>query len=160
MIDVELLGFVPVVAFVSLRALVSRLGEQEWSRYGGGPESMRYSPLTQINRANVKRLQVAWTFDASDGTVGTELEVNPIVVHGVLYATTASLNVVALNAATGQLVWRFDPYDGRHVRGERGRVCGVAYWGDGLDELVFVGVMQFLFGFVAEPVGRRRPFGL
>src|SRR5207247_6509693 len=72
----------------------------EWPVYGGGPESIRYSSLTQINRANVTHLQVAWTFDASDSTVGTELEVNPIVVHGVLYATTASLNVVALNAAT------------------------------------------------------------
>jgi len=117
---------------------------------------MRYSPLTQINRANVKRLQVAWTFDASDGTVGTELEVNPIVVHGVLYATTASLNVVALNAATGQLVWRFDPYDGRHVRGEGGRVRGVAYWGDGQDERIFVGVQQFLYALDAKtgrPIG-------
>jgi len=117
---------------------------------------MRYSPLTQINRANVKRLQVAWTFDASDGTVGTELEVNPIVVHGVLYATTASLNVVALNAATGQLVWRFDPYDGRHVRGEGGRVRGVAYWGDGQDERIFVGVQHFLYALDAKtgrPIG-------
>ena len=117
---------------------------------------MRYSPLTQINRANVKRLQVAWTFDARDGTVGTELEVNPIVVHGVLYATTASLNVVALNAATGQLVWRFDPYDGRHVRGEGGRVRGVAYWGDGQDERIFVGVQQFLYALDAKtgrPIG-------
>jgi len=117
---------------------------------------MRYSSLTQINRANVKRLQVAWTFDASDGTVGTELEVNPIVVHGVLYATTASLNVVALNAATGQLVWRFDPYDGRHVRGEGGRVRGVAYWGDGQDERIFVGVQQFLYALDAKtgrPIG-------
>ncbi|OLB57353.1 MAG: pyrrolo-quinoline quinone [Gemmatimonadetes bacterium 13_2_20CM_2_69_23] len=152
----RLLDFVPVVAVVSLRALVSTLGAQEWSRYGGGPESMRYSPLTQINRANVKRLQVAWTFDASDGTVGTELEVNPIVVHGVLYATTASLNVVALNAATGQLVWRFDPYDGRHVRGEGGRVRGVAYWGDGQDERIFVGVQQFLYALDAKtgrPIG-------
>src|SRR5436189_2647093 len=76
----------------------------EWPVYGGGPESIRYSSLTQINRANVTHLQVAWTFDASDSTVGTELEVNPIVVHGVLYATTASLNVVALNAATGGLL--------------------------------------------------------
>src|SRR5438445_12967455 len=123
--------FVALLAVATLPGVVSTLGAQEWAVYGGGPESMRYSPLTQINRANVKRLQVAWTFDASDGTVGTELEVNPIVVHGVLYATTASLNVVALNAATCQLVSPFDPYDGPRVRGEGGRVRGVAYWGDG-----------------------------
>src|SRR5439155_936784 len=84
------------------------------------------------------------------------LEVNPIVVHGVLYATTANLNVVHLNAATGQLVWRFDPYDGRHVRGEGGRVRGVAYWGDGQDERIFVGVQQFLYALDAKtgrPIG-------
>ena len=120
---------------------------------------MRYSSLTQINRENVTHLQVAWTFDASDGTVGTELEVNPIVVHGVLYATTASLNVVALNAATGQLVWRFDPYDGRHVRGEGGRVRGVAYWGDGQDERIFVGVQQFLYALDAKTGGPIGTFG-
>ena len=122
----------------------------EWPVYGGGPESIRYSSLTQINRANVTHLQVAWTFDASDSTVGTELEVNPIVVHGVLYATTASLNVVALNAATGGLLWRFDPYNGRHVRDGGGRVRGVAYWGDGADERIFVGVQQFLYALDAK----------
>src|SRR5207302_3351599 len=117
MVMVLLMKSPHVVAFLaiaSLPGLVRALGAQEWPGYGGGPENMRYSSLTQINRDNVKRLQVAWTFDASDGTVGTELEVNPIVVHGVLYAPTASLNVVALNAATGELVWRFDPYNGRH----------------------------------------------
>src|SRR3989454_7490656 len=145
-----------LLALATLPGLVRALGAQEWPGYGGGPESMRYSSLTQINRDNVKRLQVAWTFDASDGTLGTELEVNPIVVHGVMYAPTASLNVVALNAATGELVWRFDPYSGRHVRGGGGRVRGVAYWGDGQDERIFVGVQQFLYALDAKtgrPIG-------
>src|SRR5438034_4121970 len=83
--------FVALLVLATLPGLVRPLGAQEWPGYGGGPESMRYSSLTQINRDNVKRLQVAWTFDASDGTLGTELEVNPIVVHGVMYAPTASL---------------------------------------------------------------------
>ena len=139
-----------LLALATLPGLVRALGAQEWPGYGGGPESMRYSSLTQINRDNVKRLQVAWTFDASDGTVGTELEVNPIVVHGVLYATTAGLNVVALNAATGDLLWRFDPYNGRHARDGGGRIRGVTYWGDGPDERIFVGVQQFLYALDAK----------
>jgi quinoprotein glucose dehydrogenase len=122
----------------------------EWRVYGGGPESMRYSSLTQINRANVKHLKPAWTFDASDGVEGSELEVNPIVVNGMLYATTVSLNVVALDAATGSLVWRFDPYNGRKVRGGGGRTRGVTYWRDGLDERIFVGVHQFLYALDAK----------
>src|SRR5881296_1803889 len=117
----------------------------EWPVYGGGPESMRYSPLMQINRQNVKHLKVAWTFDASDGIQSSELEVNPIVVNGVLYATTVRLTTVALNAATGQLLWRFDPYRGRKVRGEGGRTRGVVHWGDGPDQRIFVAVQQFLY---------------
>src|SRR5256885_399103 len=139
-----------LLALATLTGLAPALDAQEWPGYGGGPESMRYSSLTQINRDNVKRLQVAWTFDASDGTLGTELEVNPIVVHGVLYATTAGLNVVALNAATGDLLWRFDPYNGRHARDGGGRVRGVTYWGDGPDERIFVGVQQFLYALDAK----------
>src|SRR6266550_1752206 len=122
----------------------------DWPAYGGGPESVRYSSLAQINRENVKALRVAWTFDASDGVLGSELEVNPIVVHGVLYATTVSLNVVALNAATGEPLWRFDPFHGRTVRGGGGRTRGVTYWTDGRDERLFVGVHQFLYALDAK----------
>src|SRR5438034_1004837 len=103
------------------------------------------SLLQQIKRQNVKRLKVAWTFDASDGIQSSELEVNPIVVKGVLYATTVSLNTVALNAATGELLWRFDPYNGRKVRGGGGRTRGVVHWGDGQDQRIFVAVQQFLY---------------
>src|SRR5437867_7398375 len=117
----------------------------EWPAYGGGPESMRYSSLQQIKRQNVKHLKVAWTFDASDGIQSSELNVNPIVVKGVLYATTVSLNTVALNAATGELLWRFDPYNGRQVRGGGGRTRGVVHWGDGQDQRIFVAVQQFLY---------------
>src|SRR5207249_1855299 len=122
----------------------------DWPVYGGGPESMRYSPLMQINRQNVKHLKVAWTFDASDGIQSSELDVNPIVVNGVLYATTVSLNTVALNAATGALRWRFDPYHGRHVRGGGGRTRGVVYWGEGQDQRIFVAVHQFLYALDAR----------
>src|SRR5437899_10242058 len=104
-----------LLALATLPGLVRALGAQEWPGYGGGPESMRYSSLTQINRDNVTQLRVAWTFDVSDGIESSELEVNPIVVDGVLYATTVSLNVVALDAATGKVRWRFDPYHGRKV---------------------------------------------
>ena len=117
----------------------------DWPVYGGGPESMRYSALQQITRQNVTHLKVAWTFDASDGIPSSELEVNPIVVNGVLYATTVRLTTVALKAATGELLWRFDPYRGRKVRGEGGRTRGVVHWGDGPDQRIFVAVQQFLY---------------
>jgi glucose dehydrogenase len=134
-----------LVAAARLSAQSSKRLPVEWPVYGGGPESIRYSSLTHINRENVQHLKVAWTFDASDGIQSSELEVNPIVVNGVLYATTVSLHVVALNAATGELLWRFDPYSGRKVRGGGGRTRGVVYWGEGQDQRIFVAVQQFLY---------------
>ena len=90
----------------------------EWPVVAGSPGGMRYSPLKQINASNVNQLQVAWTYDVSDGA-GT-LETNPIVVDGVLYGYTPAQKVFAVNAATGKQIWQFD--SGTPARGNnRGR---------------------------------------
>src|SRR5271165_3144120 len=80
-----------------------------WRDWGivGGRDNIHYSSLDQINRDNVHSLQVAWTFDSGDQHPKSEMECNPIVVDGVLYATTPNGNVVALDAATGSQHWRF-----------------------------------------------------
>ena len=126
----------------------------EWPVYNGGPEATHYSPLAQINRQNVSRLQVAWTFDSADAFSGSELECNPIIVNGVLYATTPAVNVIALDAGTGKLLWRFDPNRDKKVTTKM-RSRGVAYWSDGKDSRIFVTVRQFLYALDArsgEPV--------
>ena len=56
--------------------------------YAGGPEGIRYSKLSQIDRENVKTLQVAWGFDSGDSFPRIGKRMQPIVVHGVLYETT------------------------------------------------------------------------
>jgi glucose dehydrogenase len=108
-----------------------------WTVYNGGLDGDHYSRLTQINRANVNRLKVAWSFDT--GEVGV-LEVNPLIVGRVLYAYTQSQKVIALDAATGKLKWKFDS-------GINGRqpTRGVAYWTDGKQRLIFAAVMHFLY---------------
>ena len=116
----------------------------EWPSYGGGFDNIRYSSLTQINRKNVSRLQVAWKFDSGDAFPGSELQCNPIVVNGVLYATTPKINVVALDAGTGNLLWRFDPNAGQRVIGKM-RNRGVTYWTNGTEGRIFVAVRQFLY---------------
>src|SRR6478736_5280652 len=78
----------------------------------GGVDNIRYSPLVQVNRSNVAHLKVAWTYDSHDAFTGSEMQSNPIVVGGVLYATTPTLKVVAVDAATGRELWRFDPSGG------------------------------------------------
>ncbi len=78
-----------------------------WTRSLGGPTSNRFSALDQINKSNVTHLEVAWTYRSGDGTANVQC--NPIVVDGVLFAPTAGGHMVALDAATGKERWRFKP---------------------------------------------------
>ena len=95
----------------------------------GGPDNIRYSPLTRITPANVARLRLAWSFDTGDAFEGSEMQANPIVVDGVLYFTSPRLRVIALDAATGRQIWSFDPARGASRRG-RYRNRGVTVFRD------------------------------
>jgi quinoprotein glucose dehydrogenase len=106
----------------------------------GGVDNIRYSPLTQINRSNVAGLKVAWTYDSHDAFKGSEMQSNPVVVDGVLYATTPTLHVVALNASTGRELWNFDPSNGAGAR-TRFRHRGVTVH----EDRVFVTYRNFLY---------------
>ena len=98
-----------------------------WKVYGGTPDNIHYSTLRQINRDNVRNLAVAWTYESGDEFPESEMECNPIVEHGVLFVTTPKLRLVALDAATGQLRWSFDPNQGEPVATKL-RNRGVSYW--------------------------------
>ena len=93
-------------AFCLPLVLCAHAADVQWP-VNGGPDNIRYSPLTQISPANVNRLQAAWTFDTHDAFQDSEMQSNPIVVEGILYATTPKLRVVAVNAETGREVWNF-----------------------------------------------------
>src|SRR5689334_18916112 len=86
----------------------ARAADVQWPLHGG-PDNIRYSPLTEISAANLNRLQIAWTWDSHDAFKDSEMQSNPIVVDGILYATTPKMRVVALNAENGKEVWTFDP---------------------------------------------------
>ncbi len=109
----------------------------DWPVYGGSAASTHYSTLTQINRSNVKNLQVAWTFDSGE-TGG--LQTNPLIIDGVLYGITPTQKIFALNAATGKLLWKFES----GIRGTQPD-RGLAYWSDGHDKRIIVGVMHFVY---------------
>ena len=83
----------------------ARRANVDWPVYLGQAEGQHYSPLTQINRHNVTQLKVQWTYDTGEEGI---LETNPLVVGRVLYAYTPSEKVIALDAATGKLLWKFD----------------------------------------------------
>jgi quinoprotein glucose dehydrogenase len=115
-----------------------------WKVYGGTPDEIHYSTLRQITPQNVGKLKVAWTYDTGDAFPDSEMECNPIVEHGVLYATTPKLHLIALDAATGKLRWSFDPNQGEKVVSKR-RNRGVTYWEDGNDRRIFFVAQQYLY---------------
>jgi quinoprotein glucose dehydrogenase len=110
---------------------------QDWPAYGGAPENNHYSRLAQINRTNVKRLSVAWSFDTQEAG---GLQASPIIVEGVLYGITPTQKIFALDPATGKLLWKFDS----GIRGTQPD-RGLAYWADGKDKRILVGVTNFLY---------------
>jgi quinoprotein glucose dehydrogenase len=119
-------------------------GYRDWTAPGGGPENLHYSTLREINRDNVHRLSVAWSYDTGDAYPDSELQCNPIIVEGVLYATTPKQRLIALDAATGKLRWSFDPNRGQKVSGKL-RNRGLNYWQEGNDRRVFYGAQQYLY---------------
>jgi len=122
---------------------------RDWTVYGGGSDSIRYSALNQIDRGNVSKLQVAWTFDTGDAFQESEMECNPIVVNGLLYATTPKLRLIALDAATGKLRWSFDPKSNDRLGGKM-RNRGVTYWAEGADQRIFFVASYHLYALNAR----------
>ena len=125
------------------------LGEPWWDGTRGGSRALplstpkptaQYSPLKQINRSNVAKLAKAWQFDTGEEFKGSEIQCRPIVIDGVLYGTTPKLRVIALDAATGKLLWSFDPFFGKPVTNKQ-RNRGLMQWGDRL----YVGAGTFLY---------------
>src|SRR6185503_12177671 len=101
--------------------------QREWRDYGGGPDSSRFVAATQITRANVSQLQVAWTYPSG------QTDFNPVVVRGVIYGRGANDSFVAIDAATGKQIWMHEGVQGFNMR-------GVNYWesADGKDRrLIF-----------------------
>ncbi len=130
------------------RADAASVASGDWPHYAGGPESTRYSPLTQITPKNVASLKLAWTYDTGDAFKGSELQCQPVVAHGVLYATSPKLRVFALGAATGVLRWSFDPIEGETGRWNRSR--GLMYWERGGERRLYFGAQHWLYALDAR----------
>ncbi len=120
-----------------LLALSPTASAQEWRFYGGDPGGTRSSPLKQINRQNVKNLKRAWTYHIGEVNRGgnetdrhhiAPFESTPIVIDGVLYFSTPSNRVIALDAESGREIWQFDPQAGRARSRQFFQHRGVAYW--------------------------------
>jgi quinoprotein glucose dehydrogenase len=119
-----------------------RAKDGEWPTYTADLAGSRYRPLAQIDASNFKKLEVAWRFktDSLGNRPEYKLEGTPLMVNGVIYATAGSRRAaIALDAATGELLW----VHGEH-EGERGAAAprqlsgrGLAFWSDGKQERIF-----------------------
>jgi quinohemoprotein ethanol dehydrogenase len=120
-------------------ALLGAAAQPEtWLTYGRDYAETRFSPLAAINAGNVGRLGLAWSYDTGSFR---GLEATPLVADGVLYATTSWSDVFALDAVTGEEIWRWDAQADR-VRGARA-CCDVVNRGVALYEgKVYVGVID------------------
>ncbi|WP_162539485.1 pyrroloquinoline quinone-dependent dehydrogenase [Granulicella sp. WH15] len=121
--------------------------QTDWPFYGGDQGGMKYSTLTAINKQNVSRLHVAWTWKTGEtemprfGSKPGMFEVTPLMIDGVLYLSTPYSKVVALKAATGELLWSYDPkaYElGQPANGTGWVHRGVAAWRDGGKLRIFI----------------------
>src|SRR5579864_780019 len=89
-----------------------------WSEYLGGADSSQYSPLKQINKSNVRQLEIAWTYSTGDNN---QYLFNPLMMEGVLYVLAKNNSLVALDAATGREMW-VHPFQGPVT------TRGINYW--------------------------------
>jgi len=133
--------------FTALAQQGARNGE--WRYYGGDNAATKYSPLDQIHRDNVKSLRVAWSWNSPDlplvekNRMLTSLgwEGTPLMVGGVLYVSTSLSQVAAIQAATGETLWSYDPksYEAGRPTNLGFIHRGVAHWTDGKQSRIFIG---------------------
>ena len=114
-------------------------GTHEWREYLGGHDRNHYSSLTEINPSNADKLQVAWVYHTRDSG---QIQCNPIIVNGILYAMTATVQPFALEAATGKEIWRVrDTAAGTWYGTSR----GVTYWEDDDDKRILYTKESWLY---------------
>jgi len=129
-----------IAVFSGVRIAVARPqaspASQDWPVWNGSPDNLHYSSLAQIDRSNVKQLQLAWSYDT--GEKGG-MQTSPLVVGRLLYGISPTQKVFAVDAATGKLIWTFDSGI-KGLQPDR----GLAYWSNGDDKRILVGIMNFL----------------
>ncbi len=125
----------------------------DWAYYQGDPASNQYSSLAEITPENVANLEEAWIYHCGDGDTldRTQIQCNPLIIDGILYATTPGLKLIALNAATGARIWEFDPNEGEPYRlFGMGVNRGLSYWTDGTDQRIYFSAKSSLFAINAK----------
>jgi quinoprotein glucose dehydrogenase len=124
--------------------------KKDWPVYGGNSKANRYSALNQINTENVKELKVAWEYHTGDNPKenSSQIQCHPIIVKGIVYATSPLLKVLALDGATGKKIWSFDPFEKSEPQYHTNR--GVVYWENEDDKRILFTAGSSLYALNAE----------
>ncbi len=96
-------AFLLACTILNVRFVTGQTPYTTWKEYLGSVDSAQYSALKQINKSNVKRLELMWFYPA--GNNGAEFGFNPIVVDGLMYVLAKNGAISALDAVTGKEVW-------------------------------------------------------
>ena len=137
------------VILVTAILVAGSLRGQEWPYYGGDSGGSKYSPLKQINRRNLAKLEMVWTYhtgDVSDGRgespIRSAFETTPLVKDGVMYLTTPFGRVIALQPETGKELWSFDPELNKKRRYNLFINRGLSLWEQGTERRIFAGTLD------------------
>ncbi len=144
-----LCGIAGLMRFPQFARQLRNPANSEWRNYAGDKGSSKYSPLDEVNRNNFRNLKVAWKWrSAEEDVTGKQpliktwpWECTPLMIEGVLYVSTSLSQAAALDAATGNRLWVYDPETWKHgTPPNHGFVNrGVTYWESGRDKRVFIG---------------------
>lgn len=100
----------------------------EWNAYGAGTSAQRYSDATQITVDNVKNLKQAWVFHAGGLNDKWGTEMTPLKIGNRVYGCNGMNEMFALDPATGQKIWSFDPHVGKNYIPYTAACRGVAFY--------------------------------
>jgi len=163
--EIKLLNYkrLSSLLFITIFYACTSNSDLNWSVYHGNYNGTLFKNIDQISRENVSKLEVAWVFDGgeADSSNRSQIQCNPLVVDGVMYGSTASLKFVALDAATGRLIWSFNPFDKGIGMFAKGVNRGLVYWenGDGKDKRIYFSAGSDLYALNSETGQPIKKFG-
>ena len=129
--------YLPIMALLACGLAIGQMGTpgasgagQEWPVAGHDPAATRYSPLRQINRTNVARLERAWTYEVptTPNSWVQAFESTPLMIGDALYFATQTGMAISLDAETGKQLWTFNPYGAASGKVRPLPNRGMAYW--------------------------------
>jgi len=137
----------------------NQVAEEDWPVYLGSKGSSQYSALDQINKKNVRNLQPAWQYRAGGHSENgkSQIQCNPLIIDGILYGTSPDLKAFALNAATGEQLWVYDPHKDFKISVSVNR--GLIHWESASESRLFYSVGSYLLALNANTGELIKDFG-